>query len=169
MRSAWHARRCGCGTIKPLTNWDTRRGRQGKRCAAQWSGFRRTDIVKTWLLVAAERREFAGILRRAGNAKPLAWPSAKFAKQVEWNKDRWWMIANGPGAALVREALSRKVVTDGNVELTGIISTGLCGHSNRRAQRSRKCEQFRLHARCGRAVDEDNNIPHRHTNFCDVR
>ena len=27
----------------------------------------------------------------------------------------------------MREALSRKVVTDGNVELTGIISTGLCG------------------------------------------
>ena len=70
MRSAWHARRCGCGMIRPLRNWDTRRGRQGKRCAAQWSGFRRTDIVKTWLLVAAER---PAIMAEMAGSDPVAY------------------------------------------------------------------------------------------------
>lgn len=77
-------------------------------------------------MVAAERREFDGILKRAGGASMLPWPSAKFAQQVKWNEDRWWLIANGPGAALVREALS-KWVTDGEQRVEGIISTGLCG------------------------------------------
>ncbi|MSV35561.1 MAG: hypothetical protein EXQ47_08195 [Bryobacterales bacterium] len=82
--------------------------------------------MRTWLLVAAERREFAGILKRARGAAALPWPSAKFAQQVQWNEDRWWMIANGPGAALVREALPKQV-TDGEHSVEGILSTGLCG------------------------------------------
>ena len=74
--------------------------------------------------MAAERREFDGILKRVGGARALPWPSATFAQQVKWNNDRWWMIANGPGTALVREALSQRGM-DG--ELEGIVSTGLCG------------------------------------------
>jgi len=77
--------------------------------------------VRTWLLVAAERREFDGIRKRMGNSKQFAWPGAKFACEAEWQGDRWWMLANGPGEALVREALKEKQDVD------GIISTGLCG------------------------------------------
>ena len=69
-----------------------------RRCGARRSGFRRTDIVKTWLLVAAERREFDGIRKRLGNVAKLAWPGAKFAGEAHWQGDRWWMVANGPGA-----------------------------------------------------------------------
>jgi adenosylhomocysteine nucleosidase len=56
-----------------------------------------------------------------GNAKQFAWPGAKFACEAEWHGDRWWMLANGPGEALVIEALKEKRDVD------GMISTGLCG------------------------------------------
>ncbi len=71
--------------------------------------------------MAAERREFDGIRKRMGNAKQLVWPGAKFACEAEWQGDRWWMLANGPGEALVIEALKERKHVD------GMISTGLCG------------------------------------------
>lgn len=71
--------------------------------------------------MAAERREFDGIRKRMGNAKQFAWRGAKFACEAEWQGDRWWMLANGPGEALVLEALKEKKDVD------GMISTGLCG------------------------------------------
>jgi adenosylhomocysteine nucleosidase len=73
-------------------------------------------------LVAAEGREFDGILKRLGNSSTAeAWPGVKFARQAEWKGDRWWMIANGPGSELVKQALSEKKHVD------GMFSTGLCG------------------------------------------
>lgn len=77
--------------------------------------------MKTWLLVAAERREFDGIRKRIGKTVEFAWPGAKFACEASWQGDRWWMVANGPGPALVLEALKEKQ------NVNGIISTGLCG------------------------------------------
>jgi adenosylhomocysteine nucleosidase len=56
-----------------------------------------------------------------GNAKQIVWPGAKFACEAEWRGDRWWMLANGPGEALVLDALKEKKHVD------GMISTGLCG------------------------------------------
>jgi purine-nucleoside phosphorylase len=77
--------------------------------------------VKTWLLVAAERREFDGIRKRFGAIAKLAWPGVKFAGEAHWRGDRWWMVANGPGEALVFDALKDKKNVD------AMISTGLCG------------------------------------------
>jgi len=77
--------------------------------------------VKTWLLVAAERREFDGIRKRCGSVATLVWPGAKFAGEAQWRGDRWWMVANGPGEALVFDALREKKNVD------AMISTGLCG------------------------------------------
>lgn len=71
--------------------------------------------------MAAERREFDGIRKRMGNAKQIVWPGAKFACEARWQGDRWWMLANGPGEALVLDALKEKRNVD------GMISTGLCG------------------------------------------
>jgi len=79
------------------------------------------DIVRTWLLVAAERREFDGVLKRIGGASRLDWPGAEFAAEGNWNGDRWWMIANGPGSRLVSRALMTKRTVD------GILSVGYCG------------------------------------------
>ena len=71
--------------------------------------------------MAAERREFDGIRKRMGNVKQLVWHGAKFACEAEWQGDRWWMLANGPGEALVLAGLKEKKDVD------GMISTGLCG------------------------------------------
>ena len=77
--------------------------------------------MKTWLLVAAERREFDGIRKRFGEIAKLSWPGAKFAGEAHWRGDRWWMVANGPGEALVFDALKDKKNVD------AMISMGLCG------------------------------------------
>ena len=82
-------------------------------------------------MVAAERREFEGILKRAGNASVLPWPGVKFAREVKWKDDCWWMIANGPGTSLVKQAfLNEAHVTqtmNAKQRVEGIISAGLCG------------------------------------------
>ncbi|HXP85748.1 MAG TPA: hypothetical protein VN841_13575 [Bryobacteraceae bacterium] len=82
--------------------------------------------MRTWLVVAAEEREFAGILRRFGAARRLAWPEAAFAREVEWKRDRWWLIANGPGPKLVDQALADRA-SKVKHHVHGIISTGFCG------------------------------------------
>jgi purine-nucleoside phosphorylase len=77
--------------------------------------------VKTWLLLAAERREFDGIRKRMGNTTPFAWTGARFACEAYWQGNRWWMVANGPGPELVLETLRKKHDVD------AMISTGFCG------------------------------------------
>jgi adenosylhomocysteine nucleosidase len=76
--------------------------------------------AETWLVVAAERREFSGILKRFGKTGKLDWP-AEFAREAMWNGDRWWLIANGPGRRLVERTLEKKT------EVSGLISMGFCG------------------------------------------
>ena len=76
--------------------------------------------MRTVLLVAAEAREFSGILKRA-QAKELKWPEATFSREVAWKDDRWLLVANGPGAQLVEQVLARKR----DVDL--ILSVGFCG------------------------------------------
>jgi adenosylhomocysteine nucleosidase len=79
-----------------------------------------TPAMNTWLLVAAESREFDGLLKRLGASKKLDW-AAEFAAESQFRGDRWLMIANGPGRERVEQALERKV------EVNGIVSTGFCG------------------------------------------
>jgi hypothetical protein len=75
----------------------------------------------TWLMVAAEQREFEGILKRAGEVRPLEWPGAAFSREAAWKDSRWFLIANGPGPRLVERALERKQ------EVDRILSIGFCG------------------------------------------
>ena len=77
--------------------------------------------VTTWLIVAAEEREFQGILKRAGDIRPLPWQGAAFSKQAAWKNSRWFLIANGPGPRLVERALERRQDVD------RILSIGFCG------------------------------------------
>jgi len=77
--------------------------------------------MQTWLVVAAEAREFSGILKRAGRAKGLDWPGAAFAREIVWKGDRWLLVANGPGARLATQALGARR------EVDGIMSIGFCG------------------------------------------
>ena len=90
--------------------------------------------MKTWLLVAAERREFEGLLNRfraeSGQGRRLDWPGVRFAWEIEWKEDRWLLVANGPGPALVNQALGTRAlapVLATRRQLDGIVSTGFCG------------------------------------------
>ncbi len=72
-------------------------------------------------MVAAEAREFEGILKRSGEVRPLPWPGAAFSRETVRKNHRWVLIANGPGPRLVERALGRKP------EVDGVLSVGFCG------------------------------------------
>lgn len=76
------------------------------------------------LAVAAEEREFAGLLGKAETKRRLVgWP-VECAWWAMAGSVRWLLVADGPGAALAgraaAEALSRATVAC-------VLSTGLCG------------------------------------------
>jgi adenosylhomocysteine nucleosidase len=73
------------------------------------------------LLVAAEAREFRGILKRFGPAAKLNRDGAKFSREVMRDGDRWWLVANGPGPRCIEEVLRQKM------DVSGIVNTGFCG------------------------------------------
>lgn len=77
--------------------------------------------MTTWLMIAAEAREFEGILKRARDIRPLEWPSAAFSREAAWKDSRCLLIANGPGPKLVEHALARRPPVD------RILSVGFCG------------------------------------------
>lgn len=72
-------------------------------------------------MVAAEAREFSGILKRWGPASTLKWEGARFAKEVARDGDRWWFVANGPGPRSIEKVLRQKM------DVNGIMNTGFCG------------------------------------------
>ena len=75
----------------------------------------------TWLMVAAEGREFEGVLKRASSVRPLDWPGAAFSREAACGHSRWFLVANGPGPRLVERALARKP------EVDRVLSVGFCG------------------------------------------
>jgi adenosylhomocysteine nucleosidase len=75
----------------------------------------------TWLLVAAEPREFAGILRRARRVEALDWPGVRLAREIDWRGSRWLLAANGPGPALAARVLADRR------DCQGLMSVGFCG------------------------------------------
>jgi len=81
-------------------------------------------------VVAAEELEFSGFLKRCGPVRPLDWPGIRVAKEAQWKGDRWWLIANGPGAGLVSEALRVVAASKERPNVEGIISIGFCGALN---------------------------------------
>ena len=84
--------------------------------------------MKTWLLVAAERREFDGIRKRLGKTVERAGLGARFVCEGTRNGERWLMIANGPGRELARAALGDDVMREVRREgVNAMISTGYCG------------------------------------------
>jgi adenosylhomocysteine nucleosidase len=75
------------------------------------------------VFVAAEAREFSGLLRHAEREVKLNWP-VDFARKIWLNGRAALLIANGPGPALAGKAVE---VARGREKLTGLVSTGFCG------------------------------------------
>jgi adenosylhomocysteine nucleosidase len=75
------------------------------------------------LAVAAEAREFAGLLRHASTATPLDWPLA-YACEALIGARRWLLAADGPGPRLARRAAAEAFKC---ARPRAVLSTGLCG------------------------------------------
>lgn len=84
----------------------------------------RPAIVRTWVFVAAEAREFRGIVRRLDDVQRLEWP-VDFARSAKSGGHHWVLVANGPGPKLAAEAAGE--VRQREIELDALISTGFCG------------------------------------------
>lgn len=76
--------------------------------------------------MAAERREFDGVLGRADRVRKLDWPLS-FACLAEVKAGSIVLVANGPGPRLAGWAAE---ILRKNQELTGLVSTGFCGALN---------------------------------------
>lgn len=75
------------------------------------------------LAVAAEAREFTGLLLHASEVKNLGWPLS-FACQAMIGGQPWVLVANGPGARLAHEAAWTGC---GMTTARAVVSTGYCG------------------------------------------
>ena len=73
--------------------------------------------------VAAEAREFSGLVRHAERVVRLNWP-LDFARRIWLNGHAALLVANGPGPKLAGQAVE---IAKGRDRLTGIVSTGFCG------------------------------------------
>ncbi len=75
------------------------------------------------LLVAADRRELAGLLVRCGNREPFA-AGLPFAVRARLGGQRVVLAANGPGPRLAAEAVRKLAAIE---PLRAVVSTGSCG------------------------------------------
>src|SRR5689334_15361049 len=75
------------------------------------------------LLVGAEPREFAGLVKFCRNVKALNWP-VHWARSVELNGGEALLVANGAGSARAGRAVD-VARTAGKVDL--VCSVGFCG------------------------------------------
>lgn len=78
--------------------------------------------MRSILLVAAERRELAGVLARCRRVERLHWP-VQFARRAEFNGRAFVLVANGSGTELAGAAAD--AAREEDVDM--VISTGYCG------------------------------------------
>jgi adenosylhomocysteine nucleosidase len=75
------------------------------------------------LLIAAEPREFDGLLRFCSGVRKLAWP-VDWARSAESGDRQLWLVANGAGAAHAGHAVA---VASPACRPEAIVSMGFCG------------------------------------------
>ncbi len=77
----------------------------------------------TVVAVAAEAREFAGLLRHASAVSTLDWPLA-YSRRALIGGAEWLLTANGPGPKLAGEAAQVAIQES---RPRAVVSTGFCG------------------------------------------
>src|SRR5713226_2296972 len=78
------------------------------------------------LFVAAEAREFGGLLPFCKSVERLDWPLA-WARRAELNGRKIVLAANGAGPKLAAEAVDWARSEAGNGSMEAVVSTGFCG------------------------------------------
>jgi len=79
--------------------------------------------VRRILVIASERREFAGLLKRLGRPVKLKW-GLGFACETVWRGNRYCLVASGAGQRLADFAA---MVAGTRHKFDAIVSTGSCG------------------------------------------
>lgn len=79
--------------------------------------------METLLLIAAEPREFAGLLRHCRSLERLLWP-LRFARAARLRSLRVWLVAHGAGPRLAAEACE---VAWNRAHPQALASVGFCG------------------------------------------
>lgn len=75
------------------------------------------------VIVAADAREFGGLLSHCDQQKALGWP-LDYVLEANLRGQQFILVANGPGPHLARQAI-REVI--GRRECKGVLSVGFCG------------------------------------------
>jgi adenosylhomocysteine nucleosidase len=75
------------------------------------------------LFVAAEAREFTGLMSRVQKSERLQWP-VQFARRVQFAGNEAALVAHGPGPKLAAQAVHTAAQRE---KITAIVSTGFCG------------------------------------------
>src|SRR5271168_2694413 len=75
------------------------------------------------LFVAAEAREFTGLMQKVEKSERVSWP-VQFARRVEHDGEMAVLVAHGPGPKLAAEAVR---VAARNEQISALVSTGFCG------------------------------------------
>jgi nucleoside phosphorylase len=78
------------------------------------------------LFVAAEAREFGGLVPFCGKVARLDWPVA-WARVAELNGRKVFLTANGAGPNRAAEAVEIARSKIGNGDMDAVVSTGFCG------------------------------------------
>lgn len=83
------------------------------------------------LMIGAEPREFAGILKRAQDIQTLQWSDAAWARKARIGRGNrtWILLANGAGPRLVQRMLTSETAEywRGSGRISQLLSVGLCG------------------------------------------
>lgn len=74
-------------------------------------------------MIAADRREFAGLEPRFNRATALDW-GLDYARRAEHRGRQWLLVANGPGPRLAAEAFDAAIA---RAPVNRVMSTGFCG------------------------------------------
>ena len=75
------------------------------------------------VFIAAEKREFDGLIGNAGNTSKINWP-LEFVRTAIWNGEPALFVANGPGPKLASQAVD---VVIGRQPIAALVSIGFCG------------------------------------------
>src|SRR5277367_1541055 len=75
------------------------------------------------LFVAAEAREFTGLMLKVEHSERLQWP-VQFARRVQFGDNVAALVAHGPGPKLAAQAVN---VAAEREKIGVIVSTGFCG------------------------------------------
>ena len=118
-----------------------------------------TAPMKTWLVVAAERREFDGMLKRLAVFQSSLWPGARHAFEADSGNDRWLLVApTGPGPSWCSRFLSQRSAVGRKRWILRNDQHGSLRCARSGARRGRYCRRWRVACRIEPAVSHRGAI-----------